>query len=248
MHCSTYWFTGTYDVVSINLGNGWSPSINGFIAPVTGIYYFSVSFGVPAGGGIDSFLTVESSNVCSIDGYNSDGLGVDVYSSGCLVNVTSGESVTITIYGVGYSAYGETSFRGFLYSLEQDKTTIAWSVQKQDNNQDFTGVLSYDFIRVNVGGAWSKTNNKVVIPTSGTYYVEIVGTTFGGTFDMQLKLFETTVLSRLLFMYDTSLPWVTRSRSVLVNLKVGDLLTVGCSSCSLYGSKTSFQGIMLHSN
>ena len=242
-------------MVSINIGNGWSQNTNSFIAPYDGVYYFSYSFGVPTSQELSSSLNVTSligtRTVCRADVTHNNGL--DLASRGCLLFLAQGDVVQWQQFnGSMDSSYEEVSFRGFYYSPAQGgKSFVAWSAHSDVSLMDITGDLHFTQIFVNLGQAWSFADNVTVnIPVKGTYYIEMVGHTYIGIIDMRLMLNGSSVVSRLLFLYRNAL-YVTRSRSILVNLNLGDKLTVQCNACYVNGnaeSAVSFQGLLLFSN
>ena len=244
MYCSTTQFTGKFDVVSINIGNGWSPSANAFIAPVTGIYYFSFSIGIAPRMTVTGKINI-GSDFCEGKVFDSELTNLDLASRGCLLEVTAGNSVTVITNEDGDSSYNETSFKGFFYSPTLGNSA-AWSVHNNDEvNGD--GTVEFPTVFVNIGITWSPSANSVTISTAGTYYVEMVGQTgFAGTIDMRLTLNKKTVISRLANVLKSN--YVTRSRSVLVYLNAGAVLTVQCNNCFMdlnFYCGISFQGILL---
>ncbi len=82
-------FDSTYDAIAFNVGGGWSKGSNSFVVPVSGIYYFSYSIGVPAYTSADWVIIADSTNYCdSALGDNHEGL--DIISRGCLLRLTAG--------------------------------------------------------------------------------------------------------------------------------------------------------------
>ena len=237
-------FTGKFDVVSINIGNGWSPSANVFIAPVTGIYYFSFSFGIAPRKMVAGYINY-GSTACESEVFDSELTNLDLASRGCLLEVTAGMSVAANTSQVGDSSYNETSFKGFFYSPILGNSA-AWSVHNTGVVKSYVQV-EFPVVFVNIGITWSPSANSVTISTAGTYYVEMVGqTSASGTIDMQLVRNKIAVIARLANTLKSNN--VTRSRSVLIYLNAGDKLTVQCSNCLMSGdnkSGISFQGILL---
>jgi hypothetical protein len=91
-----------------------------------------------------------------------------------------------------------------------------------------SGAIAFTNIYFNVGftSPWHAGTNRVVIPTQGTYYVEIVGQTYPGPMDMRQTLNGTTVISRILFSYN-SVNYVTRSRSIITYLSANERSAAG---------------------
>ena len=215
VYCWQSKFVGTFDIVSINRGNGWSPSSNAFIAPVTGIYYFSFSFGVqPNQGGLWGYIQIGSTIVCSSAVLDTDLVGLDLSSRGCLLSVKSGDLIkAISHNSMSDSSYAETTFKGFLYSPLGD-VSVAWSIHSSGNIHG-SGFIAFEQVFINLGGAWSNTSHSVTIPATGTYYIEMVGQTNDGIIYMSLMLNGDTVLLTLAHLHRSHS--VTRSRSVLAN-------------------------------
>jgi hypothetical protein len=114
-----------------------------------------------------------------------------------------------------------------------------------------SGAIAFTNIYFNVGSTapWQAGTSRVVIPTQGTYYVEIVGQTYPGPMDMRLTL-NGAVISRILFSY-SSVNYVTRSRSIITYLRANDQLQVVCSYSYLTGDSRggiSFMGALLYQN
>ncbi len=206
-------FTGTYDVVVLNIGGGWNTGSNAFVAPVAGIYYLSYSVGSTVNRLFWWNIIVHSAMLCDNANYAiivSNPNGLDISSRGCLVNLAANTVVTTAASDAGYgplgsdSSYGESSFRGFLYSPVQG-VKVAWSVHVDDAVSG-TLVIPFSVIYVNVGYnsitccslPYSASTYTVTIPTDGTYYIELVSQfDFGGPIDMHVTLSSGTVLMRL---------------------------------------------------
>ena len=250
MCCSSSSWTGSFDVVNINTGNGWSQKSNGFIAPITGIYYFSFSFGANASKAVWGNIYVGTYTFC--DNRGPGILNTELYSRGCLIHVEAGvivramtRSENSTVYN---STYNEASFKGFLYSPVQE-LSVAWSVHYNSSFNGFTGTVQFPLVLVNSRNVWSTMGNNVTIPIAGTYYIELVAEV-NGYLDMQLKLNGVKLLSRIWFTFNEPTAFITRSRSLLIKCDVNDILSVTCSSCRISGASyggISFQGIFLFS-
>ena len=68
------------------------------------------------------------------------------------------------------SLFGQTSFRGFLYSPTRGHS-VAWSVSS-DKLFNGTAVKNFPVIYVN-SGVWSSSSSSVTSTNFGTYYFEI---------------------------------------------------------------------------
>ena len=248
VHCSSTSFTGTFDVTVINIGNGWVSSSNNFLVPVSGVYYFSYSFGVPSATSIWMNLLAGAANYyCDSIIWETTRNGLDTVSRGCLLSLTSGTTVkAVLLTGSADSSYAQATFRGFLYSPIQG-VRVSWSVH-YDASFSGSGIFPYNVIYVNVGNAWSTSNFRVTTPTAGIYYMEMVAQTYPGPIDLRLTLNYITLLSRLYVGWN-NFNWITRSRSVIAYLQVGDVVFVNAISVAITGDNRqgmSFQGILLY--
>ena len=199
----------------------------------------------------------DSTNVCALelapDNNASKINDNEISSRSCLIELNVGDFVFLTAGSANYayasSSYGETSFRGFLYSPKQ-VSPVAWSVSSSANDLKVNGSIQFSDVYVNTG-VWSSSLYCVTIPKTGTYYMEIGSQNFyatsAGNTDMRIKANGNTVILRLLI----SLPYcgvITRSRSVIAHLNVGDVLNVQCISCVITGYNAGgiyFNGILL---
>ena len=244
---------GAFDAIVYNYGNAWNNATQSFTAPVTGIYYFSLSLGVPATTKVWNRFEIGYTDYCDIEIYSILHDGLDVISRGCLLSLNAGNILDITwFYTNGDSSYSQTSFRGFLYSPTHG-VKVAWSVH---NSGYVTGsglAMSFPNVYVNVPSTvWQSSTNKVIIPVSGTYYVEMVGQTDSyvsalDPMDMRLTLNSTVTLSRLYF--GSMINYVTRSLPIIVHLQASSVLSVAYYNVDVYGDSydgLSFQGFLLY--
>lgn len=114
-------FTGSYDTVVLNMGNGWNTLLQKFVAPQTGIYYLSYSLGIKGGNQFWATLVVNGgTNYCDNELDEVTHSGLDLPSRGCLINLFQGDTAQPVPNGnYADSSYSESSFRGFLYSPVQ---------------------------------------------------------------------------------------------------------------------------------
>ena len=250
MYCSTTSFTGTFDVIVVNVGSGWISASNSFSAPITGTYYLSYSWGSPAGSAAYIDLLSAGLYYCDSVNYETNKKGLEISSRGCLLNMNSGATIKLAVRtGSVDSSYGQTTFRGFLYAPIQG-TKIAWSVHLDGTYLGATGYIPLSVVYLNVGNAWNTGTYRATIPTTGTYYLEIVTQLYNGPVDMRIMLNFGSSLARI-YLGWTNFNWITRSCSVIVYLKVGDFLTVNVFSSGFSGNLqqgTSFQGFLLYMN
>ena len=175
-----------------------------------------------------------------------------VISRGCLILLSAGSSVYVkaaTGFDNAISTYGETSFRGFFYYPKQGNS-IAWSVCANDDRLIVNGIIQFTEVYVNTG-VWSPSSYAVTITTAGTYFMEIGSQSYYyGNTDMKVVVNGNTVALRLLI----ASPYcgaLTRSRSAIINLYMGDTLKVQCVNCDMTGDRAGgiyFHGILLMAN
>ena len=243
MYCSVADYCNSLDTISFNVGGGWDSVNKIFVPPVSGYYYLSYTIGVAPYSNANSYLYVNYYVHCQSLFYDSVS-DVDMVSRSCILDLYQGESVQLMIDS--YSPYNLTSFRGFLYSPAQ-ATPVAWAVSHTQYQYTISGIIPYDVELVNTG-AYSMDTNSVTVPRTGTYYIQISVMVTSGPADMRLILNEVNVISRLLLSW-TDHYYITRSRSLLTYLHMGDTLTVYCIDCFIYSSTydtVSFQGLLLY--
>ena len=128
-----------------------------------------------------------------------------------------------------------------------------WSVARSSPNTSGTqNPLPFDTIFINTGNAWNDTLNKVVINTSGTYFVHAdLGTcTNGGS------VMEIWKNNQIAFRIQSPLkysggPGQVRSHAALLELSDGDELFAAVAStppaCIFGGAyfQTAFYGLLL---
>jgi hypothetical protein len=236
---------GTFDNVILNIGNAWSPADQNFKAPVTGVYYFSYSGGSSVSNAVWMDIAVNMAYMyCDSEIYLMYS-GHDMASRGCLLSLAAGNSVSVCSWMVSDSSLSQSTFRGFLYSPINPADAVAWSVHYSGIVSGFSGPFPFDTVFANTGMAWQAATYTVSIPIAGVYYIEMVLQP-SGVVDMQLTLNGATVLSRIYLAYASS--YLTRSRSVLIQLSANDELICNCFDSSITGdgaTGVSFQGILL---
>lgn len=246
---STGGFSGSFDTVIYNIGNGWVKNSNYFKAPQAGIYYFSFSVGTVQNMWAWTSLKVGSVKYCENE-IAQTVAGTDIASRGCMLSLLSGNTVKVFPDDNGDSSVGESSFKGFLYSPILG-SGVVWSTHTSSEFTNFTGIIPYDTVLVrNPTSVWQAATYTIVIPAgaTGTYYVEIVGQSAHYLpIDMELRLNGNTLLTRLLLAYGSY--YVTRARAILTHLAAGDQVNVMCYYCDMTGDGTtgiSFMGMLLY--
>ena len=103
-----------FQSVLLNVGSAWHSDVNRFVAPVCGIYYFSVTFDAYQSNNL--YLTTDTIQFVSFLS-NSDqthnGL-TDIVSAGRLLKLTPDNYITVRIQGPVINS--SLKFMGFLYS------------------------------------------------------------------------------------------------------------------------------------
>ena len=243
-------------VVNINKGEGWSPA-NLFIAKRDGIYFFSASVGTTNFRQVS--FTRNDNPHCVFMLLHEFKHGADIASRSCLLHLEAQDEVSLKLNppftNIVY-IFGITSFRGFFYNPIHKTAAIAWSVH-YDSDVDIVAKenLKFDNVLIDTHKSWNISSGIFVVPCSGRYLLEIVGTTNNYTgstrtvIDMCVSINRISTLFPLKFTSNFS--HVTRSRSAIVSLKKDDRLSVE----SLYSGKrmsggnhqgVSFQGLLLY--
>ena len=244
--------SNVFDKTVFNYGDAWSQSSQEFTAPMSGIYYFSLSVGLFAN--VEGWNTIAGYNTCELELFDMSHTGIDLISGSCMMYVQASQTVSIywnspTVTAGIDSSYFETSFRGFLYSPVHGMQ-VAWSVHNTDIVTGSGSAMLFPNVLVTIPSSiWQSSINTITIPVSGVYYMDLMGqtgTSFG-TMDMSLTLNSTTVLSRLLF-YSTFM-YITRSQPVMAYLHANSILAVSYSNANLEGCCSNglgFQGFLLY--
>ena len=248
-------FHGHFEIVRSNIGNGWSPEQNGFIAPIKGLYYFSATLLVQYGQNTSAHFTVNNKTFCTFYFAAKQSYIQDMNSRGCFLPVNAGDVIKLILSGYSNKPCN-CSFRGFCYVPVHNKT-IAWSVHRNFNAPDGTNdKLNFNKIIVNKDKIWHKHiqnnnndhYNQLKIPVSGMYFIELVSTATNiGSIDMQLNILKNVTLLRLNFASRDG--YVTRNRLAVIHLNKADILSISCSSSPMfsnYSDSISFQGFLLY--
>ena len=230
-----------FDKINLNEHDFWLPDKQQFIANKEGVYYFFLSVSVSA----YSDLTASIGLQCGLSYGDKSNIGVDIISRGCLLSLSVNDTISVSMSRLGDLTYLETGFRGFLYSPAHERP-VAWSAHNYDLVTGNGTALNFPVVLVNKVAAWE--GNRAVVPVTGTYFIEMIGrTAANGSIDMKLMLNTNTLLTRLYFSGPAS--YVTRSRSVVVDLKLDDVLTVAYENVKMDGTLNngiSFQGMLLY--
>ena len=224
---------------------------NKFVAERNGTYYFSASIKVRHYVKLMAYFEVNNKQFCTLQLFEDTHRGLDLASRGCLLSLKRDDIVQLTMFNYidnhAALSYSEASFKGFFYSPVHLQH-VAWSLHVNKAVGDYTGIMPFEQLLVATSNVWNTTSEAVIIPLSGTYFVEIVSTTDeDGTINMFLILNNAVTLMRLLFSSKVS--YVTRSQQAVLHLKSGDRLEVTYMYCKMTGDNhqgISFQGFLLY--
>ena len=248
-------------IVNINAGNGWSSETNTFNAMTEGIHYFSLSIGAQSS--MQTYFTTQGFKHCALRiSYEEEQL-TDISSRGYLLHLKISEIVALQFMSRKniVSKYSSTSFRGFFYSPINKEFAVAWSVHFNTEIDTLKKLnLKFDEILLDTHKSWNTTYGELVIPVSGKYLLELVGTSSNamdysqgrdiGRIDINLSLNRTNTL--FLLQFASFRKSITRSRSAIVALERNDRLSVMSLSCNreiMSGANfqgVSFQGFLLY--
>ena len=174
-----------------------------------------------------------------------------------MLTLNAGDKVQVESEPGNYDEDKPKNFHGFLYSPPSEHS-VAWSVSRlvlimgPDNNVNFS------IISVNEPECWKASLNKVIIPKTGMYYVDICSYFCGkgfyycpgdGNGEIQVLRNDNPIII-IRRASATFINCVSRSRAVIINLNVNDELkiavpTKGCIY-SDHQRQVSFNGFMLN--
>ena len=245
-----------FDRLVVNEGNGYSILTNTFVVPLDGSYFFSVV--TPNG----AHLTVNNNIVlCVCLCASVLGSAISSGRASVMMTLNKGDVVRVKALAVGSNIIsnqdGLTSFRGFLYSpLSQQQ--VAWSVARVVGSSSYSGPINYlphNIVYTNINNPWLSVFNKVIIPVSGSYLIDMTsylcGTAWGGDGNSEINVMlngSPIIIIRL--SPATFANCVSRSRSSIVKLKTGDELQVKIPTVGRYfndGQRMqTFTGFLLY--
>ena len=171
------------DKLLINFGDGWDTCNSVFIAPKSGIYYFSWSSASQPNTVHEVLLQINGNTYGSSYGrsmiYGGYYDGIDTSSQSVLVKLNTGDVAKLfNSYGPIYSDSNyQLSFTGFLYEPVHSQK-IAWTLTYPAGiATHIYGYAKLDFptVFLNEGSAWNSSLSILRIPVSGTYFLKIAG-------------------------------------------------------------------------
>ena len=246
-----------FDRIVTNEGKAFLAHRNVFIAPLAGLYFITLVTTSHAHVSINNKICL-CVCVCDI----SDSSKVIQSRGSVIVELKAFDELVASSSLSERKAFsnsdGLISLQTFLYSPSNMKV-VSWSVSLISHyGLAFSGpqdYLNYSVVNANVGDPWKATENKVVIPVAGIYFVDLSSHLCGyfwngGGDDSEI---EVVLNSKSILINRLSSPkitgCITRSKSVLVNLNIGDIMRVRIPKRGRFfqGSKpqNSFNGFLL---
>ena len=246
-----------FDRVLVNEGNSYYISNNTFVVPLDGSYFFSII--TPNG----AHITVNSNitlNVCVCDTAHGNAIGSARASA--MMTLNRGDIVRAKALIAGLNITGNenglTNFRGFLYSPLTQRQ-VAWSVVRTVAEVNYAGPIDYlphNIVYTNINGPWLINSNIVIIPVTGTYFIDITSYLCGTVSEEGDGNCETNVMLNgspiiiIRLSLATFANCVSRSRSTIVKLKVNDELWVKIPTVGWYYNDDqrmqTFTGFLLY--
>ena len=223
-----------FDVVLVNEGQGYQINNSVFVAPIAGTYFFSIS---SPGEVILEINTQRKLLICNCA--NIQNRGVTVVRGSAMFILQQNDVIQLKTSAhprlpIVSDENGITKFQGFLYK-PKNAIQVAWSVVKAESKFCvFTGpidYLPYNIINVNINGPWKIESNRVVIPISGSYLVDLYSYHCGwhwigdGNTEIRVLLNNAPIIINRLTLIKFH-NCVSRSRSAIVKMKEGDELRV----------------------
>ena len=245
-----------FNRVLVNEGQGFQISNNTFVAPENGAYFFTFSSPgklILMTNNIPKFMVCNCADVSN--------KAESVVRGSVMLNLKKNDVVRLTVITTTdlpfwNDDYGLTKFQGFLYK-PKSALHVAWSVAKTAaKNFFFFGpidCLPYDTVNTNINFPWKIKENKVIIPVSGTYFIDLCSYPCGGPSrkhhgEMQVMLNgNPKLISRSSPI--TFNNCVTRSRSIILYLAENDVLWVRLPNRDIfytyYIAHITFSGFLL---
>ena len=254
---STFVNSVVFDRILVNEGNSYKASDEMFVAPLNGIYFFTVT--------TSSFLYLVVNKlhimltICLCD--NVHGSDDIVTSRGSIMLTLNANDIVQVVphnklQQIVTNHDGVTNFYGFLYSPVL-KNQVAWSVARTSSVVGPSDNVAFDIINVNEPNCWIAALHYVVIPHSGMYYVDICAYLCGvfhycqGDGNAAMQVLRNGKPIMLIGLINaTFVNCVSRSRSIIINLNMGDKLrvTIPTKGCC-YSDKSrmiTFNGFLLN--
>ena len=241
-----------FRTVLIDPSRSWNTSRNEFIAPYSGIYFFTINTGAAAGSSHVVHFTINQRSFVKSLMIGDQHKEAETVSRSTMAQLASGDAVGVVLdTGSIYSDIRyQTSFMGFLYEPITKESKVAWSVHTDRNISDSTDPIPFNYILVNEASGWY-SNQRFITPIglAGVYYVHINARPTSGTMlELQIlhngrSIASLTHTGSSSYNYESS-----RSRATIIRLQDGDELRIALIAGSLSGDPdrcSSFSGFRL---
>lgn len=228
----------------------WKADENVFVAPIGGIYYFSLSVGTSSG---LTNISIRANHNPAVQLYSNcnNSCGIETISQSSLLRINKGDEISVYLEtgtlcsDIRY----QTSFFGFLY--QPIITKVAWSLQLSAINLRKKDPLNFDVVLVNEGNGWNTVTHTYEVPDRGHYFIRFCAeANYSETLDVQF-LVNGNVIANIKQEAETDNKGVTNiSRDVIVHLQESDILRLRLigDCCMLNGASRkpfSFIGFKL---
>ena len=210
---------------TINDGDGFDVSAsNSFTAPISDLYWFHVTIGVPSGSFVDFRLIGNQQTMYFRRNHSAYSSGAGVTTQNSLVNMTAGNIVTLV---TSYPLYGDnstfTSFGGLsLGSLMDPLVAFAFYVTVTLSSYSCPKI-PYNVTSVDTHKGWNSSTNDYVVPVSGVYVVSTTMTSKPKINDYQKLVVNNNMYVGLFYVsYSFNNAYDSYGGSVIVNLAQND--------------------------
>ena len=229
-----------FNKTTINDGDGFDVSAsNSFTAPISDLYWFHVTIGVPSGSFVDFRLIGNQQTMYFRRNHSAYSSGAGVTTQNSLVNMTAGNIVTLV---TSYPLYGDnstfTSFGGLsLGSLMDPLVAFAFYVTVTLSSYSCPKI-PYNVTSVDTHKGWNSSTNDYVVPVSSVYVVSTTMTSKPKINDYQKLVVNNNMYVGLFYVsYSFNNAYDSNGGSVIVNLAQNDRLSVTLCNSGSYLSQ-----------
>ena len=244
------------DKMLINIGDSWEPCGKQFVVPQTGIYFLSFSSASVPNTQHQLELLLNGNMIARTLLSSETFDGNEISSRSLLLHLNSGDVAKLFLSDVSGPIYSDssyqTSFIGFLYEPLHGQS-VAWTLTFPDLTATYIygpNYVNFTNILLNSGSAWNNSAGILQISTSGIYYLHISGASYPLTYKFNLIiLLNGQALMNVMEKVDTvRKDYNIRSRSLIINLTIGDQLRVAVPEgyeAHSYRSDIMFSGFLI---
>ena len=217
----------SFDSVTVNDGNAFSLKKNTFVAPITSLYWFHISIGIPSNTwanvrliGCDRPLDIIRQNTSFKDTpMTTSRDGIMLLKEGTQLWLSSD-------YALYSDHYLQTSFSAFAITSIMDDP-IAFSVAMSKSIYYQVGIkIPYDVVNIDTANAWNASNKEYVAPLNGIYVVSVSTAAYPeNNHIMQISINNNFLLIASVYITDANHSGLDIiSRTVIAHLNKGDRL------------------------